>query len=63
MQEVIDERADAIEEIYKGLVEVNKMFKDLSEIVNDNEVCCRMLLYCFLRIPVAYSILCTVASN
>ena len=39
MQEVIDERSDAIEEIYKGLVEVNKMFKDLSEIVNDNEVC------------------------
>lgn len=37
MQEIIDERSDAIEEIYKGLVEVNKMFQDLSEMVKDND--------------------------
>ncbi len=38
MQELIDERSVAIEEIHKGLVEVNKMFKDLSDIVKDNQV-------------------------
>ena len=44
MQEIIEERSDAIDDIYKGLVEVNKMFRDLSEIVKDNQVRIRMFI-------------------
>eukprot|EP00602_Paraphysomonas_sp_CaronLab_P000835 CAMPEP_0185029148 /NCGR_PEP_ID=MMETSP1103-20130426/15277_1 /TAXON_ID=36769 /ORGANISM="Paraphysomonas bandaiensis, Strain Caron Lab Isolate" /LENGTH=416 /DNA_ID=CAMNT_0027563787 /DNA_START=185 /DNA_END=1435 /DNA_ORIENTATION=- len=35
---IIEERAVAIEEIHKGLVEVNEMFNDLSKIIKDQQV-------------------------
>lgn len=50
MQELIDERAEAIDEVYKSLVEVNEMFSDLSRIVKEQQVggwrCCDLVCVC-----------------
>ena len=35
---IIEERAEAIEQIHKGLVEINDMFTDLSKLIKDQEV-------------------------
>lgn len=38
MQELIEERAQEISKVHKGIVEVNEMFVDLSRIVKEQEI-------------------------
>jgi t-SNARE complex subunit (syntaxin) len=63
---IIEERSEAIEQIHKGLVEINEMFTDLSKMIKEQEgevnSICHNAGMCVVWCLVLPSVMCCVGS-